>query len=48
MTALISKKRAERLNDYTTRLVISKEIAKTRVFSEWFVAIEKLGVQHFE
>jgi hypothetical protein len=37
LPSLVSIKRRKKLNDYTYRLLISKELAKTRVVSEWFI-----------
>ena len=47
VTSMILSRGMKKLNEYTERLLLSKELAKTRVFSEWFINGESLSCDLF-
>lgn len=47
ITSMIAVRSLKKLNEYTERLLLSKELAKTRVFSEWFINGESLSCDLF-
>ena len=47
ITSMIAVRSLKKLNEYTERLLLSKELAKTRVFTEWFINGESLSCDLF-
>jgi hypothetical protein len=47
LPSLISLKRQKKLNDYTYRLIVSRDLAVTRVLGDWFANNESLNKNEF-